>query len=911
MAAVEATPRAPRGLLDGTSWHTLPGIEATRRLRVNRLAGLSAAEAETRLAEFGPNRIAPAPAEPRIAAFLGAYADAGQLVLLAAAIGALSLGELATGLALVALTAINAALSLRQEGPPGAPIEVLCGMLPATACARRDGGPVELPCERLVLGDIVDVRTGDVVPADGRLLDSTTLDVDESGLTGASGPARKGLDLIDDPGAPLGDRTDMLYATGRVVRGSARYVVTATGMATEVGRIAELLSVPERSAKRRTGLSLVLVRGIAGLAGLTLVLSVIAGVARGETAEAVVAMMVAIAVAAVPSGLLAAVTALLARGSALLGSAGALVRRPRAAELLGLASALDVPQAGTLNSGEPTAVEIAVLGRRWAVSGRGFGAAGRITHPAGLGDASLEPLLVPLVLASDATVADGELAGDPVEGALVVLAEKGGIDVAGTRALHPRVAALPFDAAYRLMATFHRLTDETGRDVIRCFVRGAPDELLGRAAAVLGPDLQPVALDQDLRGRYGAEVARLTALGLRVVATARRDVRATAFDPRAELLPLVDRLTLLGLVGIVDPLRPGAAAAIARARDAGMRVRIVTADRVPAARGTARRLGIDGRIATGAAVIATGGGSLDDIGVLAEVTPIERLPLVEALGQAGHAVLATGAGVGDAPALRAADVGIATGTKAGVAAEVAAMTVEEGGLPAIVRAVEYGRAIHDGLVECIRFHVCVIVGLLFTFLGAGVLNVAGGQAFPPLETLYLTFTTVFVQSVALGAAGRPVVVGAPRAGGAPLLSRRAAAWVTAGGAIQAAVTLGVMAMAERAHDVATARTMGLVTFSASVVLASYAARRERSLSPGRGALAEHGFLIACALSFAAIFAGAQTGVLRRMIGTVALDFGQWLLCLGAACAIAGLVALLGVRRRAPGAWPDPSPAMRP
>jgi Ca2+-transporting ATPase len=340
-------------------------------------------------------------------------------------------------------------------------------------------------------------------------------------------------------------------------------------------------------------------------------------------------------------------------------------------------------------------------------------------------------------------------------------------------------------------------------------------------------------------------------------------------------------------------------------------VRIVTADHVLVARGTARRLGVDGRIATAAELVATTAGQLDDIGVLAEVTPIERLPLVEALGPAGHVVLATGAAVGDVLALRAADVGVATGRNAHVASEVAAMTVEDGGLPAIVRAVEFGRAIHDGLVECVRFHVRVIAGLLLTFLGAGILDIAGGQAFLPLQTLYLTFTTLLLQSVALGAAGRPVAVGAPRAGRAPLPSGRAAGWIAIGGAVQAAVTLVVMAMAERAHDIATARTMGLVTFSASVVLGSYAARRERSLSPGRGALAEHGFAIACALSFAAILAGAQTGVMQRMIGTVALDFGQWLGCLSAGCAIASLDAVLRLRRRVRGVLPDPAPPRGP
>src|SRR6185437_283012 len=225
-----------------------------------------------------------------------------------------------------------------------------------------------------------------------------------------------------------------------------------------------------------------------------------------------------------------------------------------------------------------TAVQMSVAGRRYAVEGKGYSSHGRITRVAGQAKIPLDEFLMPMVLASDAVLADGVLIGDPTEGALVALAAKAGIDAVSTRQAYPRVAELPFDAAYKLMATFHDMTDESGKPVIRCFVKGAPDQLLARAAAMLDPDTGPVPADDPVREAYLAENQRLAQQGLRVMATARRDLDPAAFDPEADLLPLVTGLELLALVGIVDPPRPGARTAVARAKSAGIRIRMITGD---------------------------------------------------------------------------------------------------------------------------------------------------------------------------------------------------------------------------------------------------------------------------------------------------------------------------------------------
>jgi P-type Ca2+ transporter type 2C len=879
-------------LADTPTWHALPGLETASTLHVEPASGLSAEEAANRLAEFGPNKFAEGVSEPRWRAFVRQYRDSMQIVLLAAGVGSLALGELATGLVVLSLTLFNAVLGLQQEGKAAAAVAALQKMLIVMARVRRDRQLHQIAAEELVPGDVVLVEAGDLVPADGRLLQSATLEVDESALTGESVPVSKGVDVVVDPEAPLGDRTDMVYMNTSVTRGTGEFVVTATGMATEVGHISHMLQTAEESETPLTRQLTKLTSQILVIAGASLVASIVLNLARGQAFKTVFTSAVAFAIAAIPTGLPAVVTTILAHGTQALARANAIVKRLRSTETLGSTSAINSDKTGTLTLNQMTAVEMTLPGRRYTVSGSGYSTEGTIRHVAGQPQVPLEPFMLPMALASDAVVHDGEMIGDPTEGALVVLAEKGGLDVVATREAYPRVAELPFDAAYKLMATFHRMSDEAGREVVRCFVKGAPDQLLARTEWVLGPDMEPVRVDADFHERYLAENTRLAGQGLRVMATARRDFDANAFDPSADLLPLVDGLTVLTLVGIVDPPRPAAKASIATARAAGIEVRMITGDHAVTAEAIARELGLEGRAVTGAEFAAMSDEELvreiDGIGVIARVTPEHKVRLVETLRRKGHVVAMTGDGVNDAPALKAADIGIAMGiTGTEVSKEAATMILTDDNFSTIVRAVESGRGLYDNLVKYIRFQMGALAGLILTFLGSSIFNIVGGLPFLPLQTLYMNFTTQVSQSVGLGY-GKPaegLMERRPRAVDEPILNRASYVWVAIVGVVHAAVTLGVIAIAQHEYGTATARTMGLVTFSLMNVLYSFTVRYEMRSVFSLETFADRTFLLATGISLAAIVLGAQAGLFQRILETESLDFNQWLVCLGFAATI--------------------------
>jgi P-type Ca2+ transporter type 2C len=322
-----------------------------------------------------------------------------------------------------------------------------------------------------------------------------------------------------------------------------------------------------------------LTKQLVTIAGLALVASVALNMARGQSFKEVFTVAVAFAIAAIPTGLPAVVTTILSRGTRLLAEANAIVKRLRSTETLGATSAICSDKTGTLTLNQMTAVELTIPGRRYTVSGGGYSTEGQIKHVAGEPEVPLEQFMFPLALAADAVLTpDGEMIGDPTEGALIVLAEKGGLDLTSTRERYPRVAELPFVTAYKLMATFHRMSDETGTEVVRCFVKGAPDQLLARSSLHLDPALATATFDDDFTARYVEENERLARKGLRVMATARKDFDAGEFDPDGDLLELMQDLTLMALVGIVDPPRTAAKAAIATAHSAGIQVRMITGD---------------------------------------------------------------------------------------------------------------------------------------------------------------------------------------------------------------------------------------------------------------------------------------------------------------------------------------------
>jgi Ca2+-transporting ATPase len=389
-----------------------------------------------------------------------------------------------------------------------------------------------------------------------------------------------------------------------------------------------------------------------------------------------------------------------------------------------------------------------------------------------------------------------------------------------------------------------------------------------------------------VRKLYLDENQRLGEKGLRVLAMARKDFDPGTFDPNADLLPLVDGLTLLALVGIVDPPRMQAKDAIATARSAGIQVRMITGDHAVTAAAIADQLGIEGRAITGAEFAAMSDdqllGQIDGIGVIARVTPEDKVRLVDTLKRRGHVVAMTGDGVNDAPALKRADIGIAMGiTGTEVSKEAAAMILTDDDFSTIVKAVRIGRALYDNLKKYIKFQMAALIGFITTFLGASIFNIVGGVPFVPLQTLWVNFTTQIFQAVGLGY-GEPapdLMERKPRPEKEPILTRGLLLWLAVLGIVLGGTALGVIWWADDHHSTAVARTMGMTTFAIANVFLSFAVKDELRSMFDPETYADRRLLKASGLSALAILFGTELGIFQRILGTVSLTGKQWIVCL--------------------------------
>jgi Ca2+-transporting ATPase len=447
----------------GPAWWALTPDDALKEQGVEQGAGLSAAEVDARRAKYGKNKFAEAAKEPTLTRFLRQYSDPMQIVLLVA--GGISLflpGQFATGILLILLTVLNAFLGLNQEGKAEASVAALQKMMVVQAKVRRGGEMAQINMDELVPGDIVNIEAGDLVPADGRIVRAATLEIDESALTGESAPVPKGVDAVAGDSA-LGDRIDMAFMNTQVTRGAATYVVTSTGMGTEVGHISDMLSATTQEETPLTKQLNALTNQILAIAGVALAISIGLGLARNQPFQILFLTAVAFSVSAIPTGLPAVVTTILAAGTSTLAKAGAIVKRLRSVETLGSTSAINSDKTGTLTLNQMTAVSMAIVGQHFTITGEGYSPIGTITGEAGRGEVPLERYLMPMALCADAVAKDGNLVGDPTEGALIVLAAKGGVDPELTREKYPRIAEVPFDAAYKFMATFHTMKHSTRR----------------------------------------------------------------------------------------------------------------------------------------------------------------------------------------------------------------------------------------------------------------------------------------------------------------------------------------------------------------------------------------------------------------------------------------------------------------
>lgn len=727
-----------------TVWHQQEAQEVTQLLSVDPTKGLSDAEAAKRMEQYGPNSLTETKEEPTWRAFLRQYKDYMRIVLLAAAVGSAIIGDFSTAVILFLLTVGSAYAGLHQERRAADSVAALRKMMNIQARVRRDGRTLEIPLEEVVPGDVALFEAGDRVPADGRLVLAATLEIDEAALTGESTPVLKDTDPIEDPEAPLGDRVDMAYMQTNVTRGRGEMIVTGTGMGTEVGHIAGMLQTTEEEKsplqRQIDGLTVI----IAALAGIALVLIMVIGITVwGATFDELFVLAIALGIAAIPTALPVVVTLILSMGTQEMARRNAVIKLLPAVEALGSTSAICSDKTGTLTLNQMTARVLAIAGHRYDITGEGYETVGQIRHVGGQRETDLDPYLLPMALCADAVVADGEVVGDPTELALVVLAEKGGMMVRATRNEYPRIAEVPFDSAYKFMATFHNMTNANGDAVVRCYVKGAPDVILARATSLRTEQDQAASLDETTRPRVDEINEEIAKQGMRVLATAERDFDPASFDPNADLLNEIKELNLLAMIGIVDPPRAEARDAITECHSAGIRVRMITGDHAVTAGAIAQQLGIEGRAITGAEFNKMSdeeaNEQLDDIGVMARVAPEDKIRLVSLLQKQNKIVAMTGDGVNDAPALKKADIGVAMGiTGTDVSKDAAVMILTDDNFATIVGAVEYGRTIYDNLLKYLRFQMAGLFSFILSFLSAAAFGVTL-VLFNPLQILFVNY----------------------------------------------------------------------------------------------------------------------------------------------------------------------------
>ena len=868
-------------------WYRLDPAEAANELDVDVARGLSESEAVRRREQTGPNELVGEPKRPWWKRLLDQFRGVLILLLLGAAVISAAVGDLKDPIVIGVVVIINALLGFVQEQRADQAMEALSGMLTTQAKVRRDGAVEEIASADVVPGDLVLLKSGDRIPADGRFVKANSLSVDESTLTGESEPVDK-----DEPSLPAGegevalaDRSNIGHMNTPVVRGTAELLITETGMSTELGRLAGMISADEpgltplQEELERLG------KRLAVIAGVAVALVIAVGMLRGDTFAAAILGGVALAVAAIPEGLPAVVTVTLALGVRRMAEHNAIVKRLASVETLGSTTVICSDKTGTLTLHQMTATQAWCGGRTHEIDGLGYGPDGTIDPPA---TDAVRRMVTAAALASDAVLragADGthELVGDPTEGALIVLAGKAGVTAESVRADLPRLAVLPFDSTRKLMATVTE--DPFGGPGRLLAVKGGSDVVFGRCTAMLVAD---GIADLDEARRAGAtEVMRsLGADGLRVLAIAGKELAADwDGDPDDEL----DDLVLYGVVGILDPPRMEAGVAIAECRDAGIAVKMITGDHATTAAAIGQQLGLDGEVVTGSDLDAMSddelAGRIEAISVCARVSPEHKVRVVRALQANDEVVAMTGDGVNDAAALRRAEIGVAMGiTGTEVTKEASDLVLADDNFATIVTAVERGRAIRSNIVHFVRFQLTTSLAAVGTILAARILDLP--IPFSPIQILFVNIIADGPPAMSLGVdpPAPEVMKRKPLGRTEPILTNTRLRRILATTALMSAAIIWVL-VRYRSADPLLASTMAFTTFVFAQLVNSLIVR-----SDGKGVFRRYTFSNgALWMTIAAVsamqVAVVEVPVLQRIFDTVGLTWAQWGLCLAVVAAL--------------------------
>jgi Ca2+-transporting ATPase len=917
----------PRAGVSAANPHRRPLEEVAAALRTDPERGLTDAEAAGRLARYGRNELTGA-APPRAwMRFLAQFADPLVVLLLVATTVSAALWAYERdadlpyeAIAILAVVLLNATVGFAQQARAEAAVAALRAMTAATAAVVRGGRRRSIPAADIVPGDVMLLEEGDTVPADGRLLDSTALQTAEAALTGESLPVHKDAAIVVGDVA-LGDRRNMVFSGTAATYGHGRAVVTATGMHTEMGRIAGLLEgtadepTPLQRELARTGRRLGLM--VIVIAAVMIATIVVVEDVRGLAAILDVLILgVALAVAAVPEGLPAVVTAVLAIGVQRMARRHAIVRHLAAVEALGSATVIASDKTGTLTRNEMTVRVAVTAGGRVTFTGSGYAPDGEVAGGDGrpldaVRRAELERLLVAAQRANNATLdsRDGRwvVLGDPTEGALLVAAAKAGLRRETLDARLPRLSERPFSSDRKIMSTVHRDTAGGNRPVL--FAKGAPDVVLARCSRELvGLEARPLTPERRSAILRGSDM--LANEALRTLGIASRELPEGGHEGHAERRgdDLEQDLVFAGLVGMFDPPRPEAREAVARARRAGIRPLVITGDHPRTASVVARELGIadDEEAVTGPELEAMSdearAATVARVAVYARVSPEHKLRIVEALRRTGAVVAMTGDGVNDAPALRKADIGVAMGiTGTDVSKEAADIVLADDNFATIVAAVEEGRAIFVNIQKFLRYLLSSNFGEVLTmFFGVlfadrlGLQAQAGGLVLPLVATqiLWINLVTDGPPALALGVdpAGGDVMQRPPRPAGEGVLTGPMWRGIILIGLVMAAATLFVLDSAlpsgliEGDGSLRYAQTMAFTTLMLCQIVNVVNARSDTA-SAVAGLFTNGWLWTAMAGSVALQAAVVYVPPLQQAFGTVPLGAADWLRCVAAASAV--------------------------
>jgi Ca2+-transporting ATPase len=885
---------------DEVTWHALTAHEAADHLAVNPTVGLAADEVERRLRQYGPNELAKEPPPSTWAIARGQLANPMNIMFIIVAIASYAIDQVATGVVVTFLVTFNVVMGTSQEKKARASVEALAELQVPHARVRRDGRTAEVAAASVVPGDVVLIEAGDLVPADGRVLTSATLEVQEAALTGESAPVAKDAVSVVPSETALGDRVNMVFQNTQVTRGSASFVVTATGQATQMGHIAEMVSATKRSRsplqKELDGLT----KAFGVLAWLAVMVIAVVGIARGQDLETLTLLCVSTAISAIPTGLPTFVQTILGSGVRKLSEQKAVVKTLTDVETLGGTTVINSDKTGTLTMNAMTATRL--LADEWySIKGGGYSKSGAILTAAGSDAPDFRRLALGLSLCSDATVNDDEsIVGDPTEAALVVLAAKMGVDAEETRRALPRRAEVPFDSEYKFMATIHDRPDWLAGPMLSgphvMAVKGAPDVVLDRCSRASWHG-QEVPID-GVRSEVLKANEDLSKLGLRVLAFAARNIDEHAMAEAADdPMALVTDLVLVALVGIIDPLRAEAKDAVHLALGAGVDVRMITGDHTVTARAIADELGLGPGVITGTELARLSdtdlSAQLPELHVFGRVAPEDKMRLARLMQESGEVVAMTGDAVNDAAALKQADIGVAMGSGSEVTKQAAKIVLTDDNFATLVNAVDLGRDIYRRISTYIRLQLTVLSSVLQLMLLATIFDINGGVALFPMMLLFCKLFVVVTVVIGIvvdvrdpGVMQRPPRKPGTRISNGPQIVR----WLISGFlvAVSALAVLQFGPDTPSTEHASVTMTMAFAIVAFSAVNVGLVMRRERQAPWASPIFPYLGWIM---LGWLLTWAAVELSMFQRLLLTTSLSGRQWAVVLGLSLLAPAFVAV--------------------